>query len=70
MRRKCPVGCRFFVTTPPDLIDGRLYKDNLAVSICPMPHREVSLAIAARTLSTHSVRSGWRRFNTPSPRAA
>mmetsp|Transcript_29136 Transcript_29136/g.63837 ORF Transcript_29136/g.63837 Transcript_29136/m.63837 type:complete len:282 (-) Transcript_29136:400-1245(-) len=40
-----------FSTTPQDLISDGLF-DDLAIEFVPMPHREVSLALAARTIST------------------
>lgn len=45
-------GCEFehfFVTTPQDLIDAGLYT-SIALAFHPTPHREVSLALAAKSL--------------------
>eukprot|EP00965_Chrysotila_dentata_P249835 6209096-Pleurochrysis_carterae.AAC.3 len=51
----CPSSDRnydtHFSTTPQDLISDGLF-DDLAIEFVPMPHREVSLALAARTIST------------------
>jgi len=50
-------GCtfdRFFQTTPQELIEAGLYR-RIAVALQPGPHRQISLAMAAKELGAHDV---------------
>eukprot|EP00965_Chrysotila_dentata_P022224 735196-Pleurochrysis_carterae.AAC.3 len=61
---------RNITTTPQDLVSDGLYAKDLAVELFAAPFRELSLAIAARKLSTQPPRSGWRVLRFGLPRAS
>ena len=50
--------CRFFETTPPDLINDGLYS-TIAIALYETPHRKISLALAAQAMGAVRCTTIW-----------